>query len=97
MSERLSRSDVLRVAASEGRTVVLDRPLCQSVVYPSVDVASAAARDGETTTSNPAKEDLATEFDDLADQYGQMIDHCRQLLQKVELSAGGSAQPSREQ
>ena len=73
-----------------------DRPLCQSVVYPSVDVAIAAARDGDTTTSNPAKEDLAAKFDALADHYAQMIDHCRQLLHKAELSAGGSAQPSTE-
>ncbi len=74
----------------------LDRPLCQRVVYPSVDVAIAASRDGDTTTSNPAREDLAAKFDALADHYAQMIDHCRQLLQKAELSAGGSAQPSRE-
>ena len=86
--------DALRVAGSEGRTVVLDisevthnsplteiidafgpavaalklvarsaagpldRPHCHSVVYPSVDAAIAAARDGDTTTSNQAKEDL---------------------------------------
>jgi hypothetical protein len=73
-----------------------DRPLCQSVVYPNIDTAIAAAGDGETTTSNPANEDLAARFDDLADQYAQMIDHCRQLLHKAELSAGGSAQPSTE-
>ena len=71
-----------------------DRPLCQSVVYSNIDAAIAGAGDGETTTSNPAKEDLAARFDDLADQYAQMIDHCRQLLHKAELSAGGSAQPS---
>jgi hypothetical protein len=117
--------DALRVAASEGTTVVLDiseithncplteiidafgpamaaiklvapsaagpldRPLCQHVVYPSVDAAIAAAR----TTSNLAKQDLAAEFDALADHYAQMIDHCPQFLDKAELSAGASAQP----
>ena len=123
--------DALRVAATEGTTVVpdiseithnsplteiadifgpaatalklaapsaarpLDRPLCHSVVYPRVDAAIAAARDRDSTTSNPAKEDLAAKFDAPADQYAQMIDHCRQLLHKAELSAGASAQPAR--
>jgi hypothetical protein len=65
-------------------------------IYPSVDAAIAAARDGHSASSNLTDEHLAAKFGGLRDQYGQIINECRQLLRIAEMPAGDSAQAGRE-
>lgn len=58
-----------------------DRPVGYPEVYTSVDAAieSVGAADGELSDN-----DLVTKFDDLSARYEQMINTCRQLLDRAE-------------